>query len=146
MLTHERSIEQVGLMEVVMPVDFQHTFPLSHENALWCLHHAPWNQETKQQLYNISTLESLHRPLGDHLKRVWYLADRSYPLPRHYMKRFGLGSPDDMICLVIQHFLCQLRQEEFHLARFVAEFQRFWRDKGKDPVTLQDIPRGFYGF
>jgi hypothetical protein len=60
------------------------------------------------------------------------------------MRRFGLGSPDDMVCLIIQNFLCQLRQEEFHLARFVAEFQRIWRSKGRDPVTLQLIPPGYH--
>jgi hypothetical protein len=127
-----------------MSADFQHTFPITHENALHCLHHADWNRETKFQLFNVSTLETLHRPLGDTLKRVWFLYDKSFPLPRHYMRRFGLGSPDDMVCLIIQNFLCQIRQEEFHLARFVSEFQRFWREKGRDPVTLQLLPSGYY--
>jgi hypothetical protein len=128
-----------------MSVDFQHTFPLTHENALWCLHHAPWNNGTKHQLYKISTLQTLHRPLGDHLKRVWYLGDRSYPLPRHYMRRFGLGSADDIVCLIIQNFLCQLRQEDFHMTRFVSTCQNFWRERGKDPVTLQDLPPRLHG-
>jgi hypothetical protein len=125
-----------------MSVDLQYTFPLTHENALWELHHAQWEEVHKKQLYTQSTLESLYHPLGDHLKRVWYLNERSYPLPRHYMRRFGIGSSNDMICLIIQNFLCQLRQEEFHLARFVAEFQQFWRSHGRDPVTLQKLPPG----
>ena len=127
-----------------MPVDFTHTFPLSHENALFCLHHARWDEYSKKQLYKQSTLESLHRPLGDHLKRVWYLTDMSFPLPRHYMRRFGLGSPDDIVCLIIQNFLCELRQEEFHIARFVATCQNFWWERGKDPVTLKHLPPGYH--
>lgn len=123
-----------------MPVDFSRTFPLTHENALWVLHHAAWTSDEKFQLYNIYTLENLFHPLGDKLLIAWHLGDRSYPLPRHYMKRFGLGSSSDMICLIVQHFLCQLRQEEFHLAKFVDEFQRIWRGKGRDPVTLQKLP------
>lgn len=123
-----------------MPVDLSHSFPLTHENTLWVLHHAPWPPEMKHELYNVSTLQSLFHPLGDHLRRVWFLEEKSYPLPRHYMRRFGLGAADDMICLIIQNFLCQLHQEQFDLAKFVDTFQRIWRERGCDPVTLQKLP------
>lgn len=144
MPAQERRLEVRGATEVVMSVDFSHTFPLTHENALWCLHHATWPDVMKRELYSISTLKSLHRPLGDHLKRAWYLEEKSFPLPRHYMRRFGLGSSDDIVCLIIQNFLCQLRQEEFHMARFVSVCQNFWRGQGRDPVTLQKVPPGYY--
>lgn len=123
-----------------MPVDLSHSFPLTHEHALWVLHHAPWDVYTKKQLFDVSSLESLFQPLGSHLKRVWFLENQSFPLPRHYMRRFGIGAADDMVCLVIQNFLCQIRQEEFNIALFVSACQRVWRSQGKDPVTLQKLP------
>jgi hypothetical protein len=127
-------------VEGAMPVNFMYSFPMSHEQAVFILKDAPWSPSEKRWVSE-NSLQALYHPLGDEIVKYWRLNDRSYPLPRHYMKRFSLGDPGDMSCLIILDFLCWLRKEEFNLAGYVEEFRRLWFAKGIDPLTLEKIPR-----
>lgn len=124
-----------------MRVNLQSTFPLTHEHTLWILHNYGWTSEEKKTLFNEHSLESLYVPVGNEIRRCWGLGDVSYPLPRHYMRRFNVGSPNDMVCLILQHFLCQIKQQEFNIALFVSEIHQNWRSRGKDPVTMKELPK-----
>jgi hypothetical protein len=125
-------------MENTMPVNFMYSFPLSHEQAVFILEDAPWSPAEKRWVQE-GCLQSLYHPLGDEICKYWRLGDQTYPLPRHYMKRFLLGDSGDMSCLIILDFLAKLRNEKFNLAGYVHEFRRQWHSRGIDPLTLEKI-------
>ncbi len=123
-----------------MPANFLYSFPLSHEQAVKILFDAPWSPQERNAITQ-SNLPQLFDPLGGRIREHWYLGDKSYPLPRHYMRRFGLGDDGDMSSLIILDFLAHLHSEKFNLSGYVEEFRRQWIVKGIDPVTLEKIPK-----
>lgn len=136
----ERRFEGQGATEVVMPVDMRNSFPLTHEHAVEHMLKAQWTLAEKRWIEERS-LATLFHPIGKPMRDYWHLEERSYPLPRHYMRRFALGDGGDMSALIILNWLALMRGEEFNLAGYVHEFRRQWLVKGIDPVTLEKIPR-----
>lgn len=129
-----------GMTEVVMPVDLLHTFPLTHGQAVDILLDAPWTPQ-EQKWIEMRSLVTLFHPVGDNLRKHWWMDDKSFPLPRHYMKQYNLGDPGDMVALIILDWLARLREEQFSMSAYVNEFRRQKLSQGIDPLTLEKIPR-----
>lgn len=127
-------------MEDAMPVNFLYTFPLTHEHAVNVLETAAFSPKEKQFMEE-GSLQTLYHPLGSPIREHWRLEEKSYPLPRHYMKRFALGDAGNMSSLIILDYLARLRGEPFNLAGYVQAFRQQWFEKGIDPLTLEKIPK-----
>lgn len=127
-------------LEVAMPVNFLYTFPLSHEQAVEILLSAPFSPKEKQFMEE-GSLQTLFQPLGAHMREHWRMGDKTYPLPRHYMRRFALGDAGDMSSLIILDYLAKLHGKDFPLSSYVQAFRKQWFDKGIDPLTLEKIPK-----
>jgi hypothetical protein len=134
------TLELEGVTEVAMPVDLMHSFPLTHEQAVEILLEADWTPEEKKWLY-CRSLVTLDKPVGSKLRQCWYLENRTFPLPHHYMKRFAIGDGGDMSSLIILDWLARVKKEEFRISAYVNEFRRQWLKRGIDPCTLEKIPR-----
>lgn len=119
-----------------MPLEIRNTFPLSHEQAVSILINAEWSP-SEQKFLDERHLTTLHKPVGDVLIKWWFLDQKSYPLPRSYMRRFALGSADDMTALIIKYWICFMRDEKFDLAQEVHSLRQTWINQGIDPVTLE---------
>lgn len=123
-----------------MPVDFLHSFPLTHEQAVDTLVESPWSPEEMKwlstnkfpEVYNV-----LHQKMLDH----WYLSNRTFPLTHHYMRRFAIGDGNDMAALIVLNLLSVIRNEPFNLAGYVKSMRDQWLNKGIDPVTLEKKPK-----
>jgi hypothetical protein len=127
-------------VEAAMPVNFMYSFPLKHEQAVETLESAPWSPAERGWLEN-NQLSVVYHPLSGEMIRHWHLDDKTYPLPRHYMRRFSLGDAGDMACLIVLNLLANIRQEEFNMEGYVNEFRRVWFARGIDPLTLEKIKR-----
>lgn len=122
-----------------MPLDVRDTFPLTHSHAVRILTEAKWNRLERIRLMQAS-FEELRSGVGTALKTYWYLAEKSFPLPRHYQAVWGLGHEDDMIRLILKNFAAELRDQEFDLPAEVRNVRKFWTDQGLDPLTLERLP------
>lgn len=119
-----------------MPLNLRETFPFSHEQAVSLLTTADWSE---RELEYIATAGAggLHAGFGAVVRNHWGLHDRTYPLSGHYRNRFGLGHADDMSHLILQNFVCWVRQERFSLEVEVSWLKKHWLDQGVDPLTLE---------
>lgn len=122
-----------------MPLDLKKTFPLTHENAVGILRDAPWTDREKTFLAKYSLATTI-KPLGEQLRRYWYLDEESSILGRHYRERFNLGYGEDMAAMVLEHWFCTMRMENFNSNRFAQSLRQEWLVKGIDPITLRKIP------
>ena len=123
-------------MEYAMPVDLLHTFPLTHEQAVYTLLEAPWTPE-EQKFIGERSLCTLMDPIGSRLRVHWYLDEPTGILPRHYKKRFALGDGGDMAALMILNWLAVLKEEQFNITSYVHELRNTWLRRGIDPLTLE---------
>lgn len=122
-----------------MPLNVRDTFPLTHSHAVRILAKAEWNRIERIRLMQAS-FEELRASVGSALKTYWYMADKTYPLPRHYQASYGIGHVDDMVRLILKNFAAELRDQEFDLEQEVRAVRKFWTDQGLDPVTMERLP------
>jgi hypothetical protein len=121
-----------------MTLNIKETFPLTHEQAVKTLTEADWSIEEVEVLLKFSPVD-LHNGVGAILRESWYLQEISFPLNRHYRRRFGLGHADDMCRLILAEFLATLRKESFVLKQEAEMLRDHWLNQGMDPLTLSRI-------
>jgi hypothetical protein len=121
-----------------MPLNLRETFPFTHEQAVATLYEADWSQREKETLLNAG-VNTLHNGIGNSLRTAWGLKDPTYPLSKHYRKRFGLGHADDMSQLILRNFVALMRGESFSMECEVSWLKKHWLDQGVNPLTLERI-------
>jgi hypothetical protein len=122
-----------------MPLNIRETFPLTHEQAVTILVEANWSPPERVVLCRSSATE-LHNGAGLALRENWYLTDKTFPLSRHYQRRFGLGHADDMSRLILSDFVARLRKQSYNVEQEACVLRKHWTDQGVDPLTLERSP------
>ena len=123
-----------------MPMNFQQSFPLTHDHAVRYLMGNDWDPAEKRELSRASADRLLHG-FSKAFRQHWHLDEITSPFRRYYMRHFGVGHPEDISRLVVEDFLCRWQRRDFDMGRRLEELRQKWIQQGIDPITLEKVQR-----